>query len=69
MRVILKHPRGVAPERVPRADATDGSVRDRRALRFWSEGFSILHHDGGSRAEALGVNAKTAGPGLPGTPN
>jgi hypothetical protein len=30
--VILKHPRGVAPERVPRADATDGSVRDLRAL-------------------------------------
>lgn len=31
--LFVSHPRGVAPERVPRADATDGSVRDRQALR------------------------------------
>ena len=34
-----------------------------------SKGFFILHHGGESRAEALGFNAKTAGLGLPGTPN
>ena len=26
VRVMLEHPRGVAPERVSKADATDGSV-------------------------------------------
>jgi hypothetical protein len=33
VRVMLGHPRGVAPERVSKTDATDGSVRDRQALQ------------------------------------
>jgi hypothetical protein len=50
---MLGHPRGVAPERVSKTDATDGSVRDRQALQC-NEG---LFHCGitvvRSRAEVL----------------
>ena len=66
---MLGHPRGVAPERVSKTDATDGSVRDRQALQC-NEG---LFHCGitvvSSRAEVLDFNAKIAGLGLPGAPN
>ena len=50
---MLGHPRGVAPERVSKTDATDGSVRDRQALQcnegLFYCGITVVR----SRAEVL----------------
>ena len=68
--LVWMHPRGVAPERVSKADATDGSVRDRQSPSISVGGlFHFAITAVSSRAEVLDVNARFAGLGLPGAPN
>jgi hypothetical protein len=64
--VSVGHPFGVAPERVSKAEATDGSVRDRQKP-FDSLVGGLFHFAitaVSSRAEALDVNARSAGLGF-----
>jgi hypothetical protein len=69
--VSVGHPLGVAPERVSKAGATDGSVRDRQKPFDSLVGgfFHFAITTVSSRAAALDVNARSAGRGLPGDPN
>jgi hypothetical protein len=67
---MLDRPHGVAPERVSRADATAGSVRDRQGLPVPAGGpFYCGITTVSSRARLWTSTRKTAGPLLPGAPN
>ena len=52
---MLGHPRGVAPERVSKTDATDGSVRDRQSPSINEGLFQLWHHGGEFPSRGLGL--------------